>query len=131
MDGFWGAMAAFVFFAVCIWYSIRYPSGQRMSDMRDDRGAPAGISRGIVFQAAEPRPVRPELRPYLQSIIDIYRRDRNFYSKEIIAIGNEINQKAGYNGMVEVCDALLPLFGKGAHRMLEERWDGVGEWQAN
>ena len=49
---------------------------------------------------------------------------------EAIAIGNEINECAGFAGMVYVCDRLRDKqLTPGAARELEFVWDGIGEWR--
>jgi hypothetical protein len=49
---------------------------------------------------------------------------------EAIAIGNEIDECAGFAGMVYVCDRLKEKqLAPGAARELEYVWNGIGEWR--
>jgi hypothetical protein len=89
------------------------------------------IPRGIVFAGPPPRtePFKPELKHYVTRLCRVHAPSRSFTSTDAVMIGKEINEKYGYNGMVEVCDELRTVLGAGPARELEYRWDGIGEWQ--
>ncbi|MGB8258812.1 MAG: hypothetical protein WCE75_00605 [Terracidiphilus sp.] len=73
-------------------------------------------------------PLGPELKPYLTRLCRVHATGKSFASPETRAIGQEIFDKHGHEGMVRVCDAVRDALGGGPARDLEYKWSGIGEW---
>jgi hypothetical protein len=110
------------------WLAKRGKALARGRNEADDRPS---MPRSIVFATPPQRsePLKPELKRYVTRLCQVHAASRSFTSADATVIGKEINEKYGYNGMVEVCDELRTVLGAGPARELEYKWDGIGEWQ--
>ncbi len=128
MEWYQYALIAIGVVIVLRWLAKRGKTSAGSRDVTDGRPS---MPRGIFFAAPPPRsePFKPELKPYLTRLCRVHAANRGFSSPDTTAIGKEINEKYGYNGMVEVCDELRTVLGAGPARELEYKWDGIGEWQ--
>ena len=103
---------------------------RRFTRDKSTRTGGVPFSRGIVFAAPDVRPLKPELKPYVQHLIKLHRDTPGFDYETVRRIGREIEAYYGYRGMVDVCDGIRPKLGHGPHKTLERMWNGIGEWEA-
>lgn len=74
------------------------------------------------------RDFNPTLKPYVTQLCAVHARNGSFSAADTSRLGQEIYNKYGHQGMIDVCDNVRAVLGVGPARDLEYKWSGIGEW---
>jgi hypothetical protein len=75
--------------------------------------------------------IEAALKSHIDRLEKLFRKEASFLGKrekDSWAIGAQIHDRYGLEGMSYVCDKVRDRIGSGAARSLEMSWDGIGEW---
>jgi len=94
----------------------------------------AGVTKNPAKITQQQKIDNIQLREYLERLRNVYREHGSFLDEgpgeaEACAIGNEINDAAGFAGMVKVCETYRDTVDRIQARALEKAWDGIGSWR--